>query len=423
MAEIPSNRKRSNVWLHYTPVNNDKAKCDICRMELSHKGGSTANLLRHLNNKHPTDDTGRGKQVPNRPNVTASGVQQTEGTTATVTVASTSAKSEETHAIGSAVETSAKSKTSGNTATSTQCPAREMSTRDRVQSRMNHFVTRPTTVSQQKALDEAIAYMICKDYQPFSIVEDEGFRYYSRLMNPSYSLPSRSTVTRTIMPHLYEKTLSSTKEQMLEASAVCLTTDGWTSSTNQSYIAYTAHFINDQYDLKSCLLECSPYTDRHTAENLRDELYRVTSEWNIKDKIVAVVSDNAADITAAIRLTGWTHLPCFAHTFNLVVQEGLKQIKHVQDKVKAVVEYFHRSTVASEKLKLIQRQMGVKELKLKQDVVTRWNSTFHMMARFIDQKEAIVSTLAIVNATVETPTAADGKLLLNLAPFSRLSTK
>jgi hypothetical protein len=159
MADIVSNRKRSNVWLHFTPSNNDKAKCDICRMELSHKGGSTANLLRHLTNKHPSIDTGRSKNMPGRPAVTVD-ERATAGMAASVASTSRNVESApaESHGSVSAVQPVS--------AVTSQDRAREMSTRDRVQSRMNHYVTRPTTVSQQKALDEAIAIMICKDYQP-----------------------------------------------------------------------------------------------------------------------------------------------------------------------------------------------------------------------------------------------------------------
>ncbi|XP_049782800.1 uncharacterized protein LOC126184454, partial [Schistocerca cancellata] len=31
------------------------------------------------------------------------------------------------------------------------------------------------------------------------------------------------------------------------------------------------------------------------------------------------ISDNAANIVAAIRLTAWKHITCFAHTLNLIV--------------------------------------------------------------------------------------------------------
>ncbi|KAI4900017.1 hypothetical protein NFI96_023279 [Prochilodus magdalenae] len=66
-----------------------------------------------------------------------------------------------------------------------------------------------------------------------------------------------------------------------------------------------------------------------------------------------------------------------------------------------MVEFFHRSTAATEKLKSTQRQMGMPELKLKQECVTRWNSTFHMLKRILDSKDAVISTLAVISALVD----------------------
>ena len=42
----------------------------------------------------------------------------------------------------------------------------------------------------------------------------------------------------------------------------------------------------------------------HTAENIADELKQVTDKWKITKKIVAVVTDNVANIVAAVRLIG-----------------------------------------------------------------------------------------------------------------------
>ena len=42
--------------------------------------------------------------------------------------------------------------------------------------------------------------------------------------------------------------------------------------------------------------------------------------------------------------------------------------------------------------------MRIPELRPKQDCTTRWNSTFHMLKRFLELKNAIIFTLAIVNA-------------------------
>lgn len=48
------------------------------------------------------------------------------------------------------------------------------------------------------------------------------------------------------------------------AVARCVTTDGWTSMATDSYIAFTAHFIDEQYTMRSVLLDCFNYNDRHT---------------------------------------------------------------------------------------------------------------------------------------------------------------
>ncbi|KAK1885226.1 Transposable element Hobo transposase, partial [Dissostichus eleginoides] len=40
------------------------------------------------------------------------------------------------------------------------------------------------------------------------------------------------------------------------------------------------------------------------------------------------------------------------------------------------------------------------ELRLKQDCITRWNSTYDMLKSFLKSKDAIISTLAITNASV-----------------------
>ena len=49
-----------------------------------------------------------------------------------------------------------------------------------------------------------------------------------------------------------------------------------------------------------------------------------------------------------------------------------------------LVEYFHRSTVAAKKLRSLQLQMFPNKtvLKLKNDVPTRWNSTYYNKQRF-----------------------------------------
>lgn len=141
---------------------------------------------------------------------------------------------------------------------------------------------------RQRALDEVLARMIAWDFQSYSIVEDRGFRQFSKELNPNYVLPSRKTLSGTIIPDLYRKTQEKIKEKVDRAEAVCLTTDCWTSRTTTFFMSVTCHFIDD-FKMETVLLECFQMGVRHTADNLADQLLRVAREWNIEDKVAACV--------------------------------------------------------------------------------------------------------------------------------------
>jgi len=66
---------------------------------------------------------------------------------------------------------------------------------------------------------------------------------------------------------------------------------------------------------------------RHTNQNIKDDLQNVVRQWGLQNKVAACTTDNAANITAAIRFCMWIHIPCFAHSLNLIVQYSLEHIQ------------------------------------------------------------------------------------------------
>lgn len=405
-------RKRSHIWNSFSEVSPGQAKCGLCMSIISFKGGSTCNLSRHLKNRH----VGVNYEKEKRPKTCTEQVFELPVSVTQLEKSSPATPSTFTMSSSPiAINTSQPSITKS-------VPGERTS-----QSSLTSYIHKPIPIHKSKAVDEQLVKLIVKDYHPFSIVESESFKSFVKTLNPGYSLPSRKTVSTSLIPQLYNKTAEVVREELNDASAVAITTDGWTSITNQSYFSLTAHFIDDQCNLKSYLLDCFEYEERHTAENIAGELQRVVNEWGISSKICGAITDNAANMTAAIRLCKWRHIPCFAHSINLIVQAGIQEICEVQKKVKSIVEFFKRSPQATAKLLVSQKQMELPEHKLIQDIVTRWNSTYDMFERFIELKEAIISTLSLLNSQIPQLTSDDWDVLVKaceiLRVFKEVSTE
>lgn len=146
-------------------------------------------------------------------------------------------------------------------------------------------------------------------------------------LNPNYHLPSRHTMSKTLVPKKYEQTLIKCKLIIFKAHRVCLTTDCWTSRNNESFMAVTAHFITDDFFSKSMLLSCTSFSESHTSVNIAQELKNIMDEWNINQKVGLIVSDNASNVVGAVQKElKLKHLGCTAHNINLILSEALGEL-------------------------------------------------------------------------------------------------
>lgn len=116
--------------------------------------------------------------------------------------------------------------------------------------------------------------------------------------------------------------------------------------------------------------------------NLSIIIQSIIDEWQLKDKIVLVVSDNAANIKGAISTLELTHFGCFAHSLNLIVQEALKTQSNLINTVKTIVGHFKRSSNANHQLMLYQENSGATPKKLLNDSHTL-EYTFHLLTFLI----------------------------------------
>jgi hypothetical protein len=88
-------------------------------------------------------------------------------------------------------------------------------------------------------VDQNLARFFALDLQPFSIVEDRGFKAFTKALNPFYILPSRQTLSKSIISEFFSKIHEQIMEKVGKASAVCLTADCWTSRGHMwFYVSY-----------------------------------------------------------------------------------------------------------------------------------------------------------------------------------------
>lgn len=142
--------------------------------------------------------------------------------------------------------------------------------------------------------------MVTEDFQPFSIVDDSGFKQFVNALNPSYEIPSRKVISRNYLPAAYEECRNLIKENLKNITKVCLTTDCWSSACNDSYLSLTAHYITEEFIMESVLLDCVLFMGSHTSVNLATKIKEITDSYELSDKILLVVSDNASNIVGAI---------------------------------------------------------------------------------------------------------------------------
>ncbi|XP_077314545.1 E3 SUMO-protein ligase ZBED1-like [Lithobates pipiens] len=255
--------------------------------------------------------------------------------------------------------------------------------------------TLPPNSENGKRITKAVATFIAKDLRPYSVVDNTGFHYLLKTIEPRYKIPSRSHFTENVIPALYHETKAQIITSMSQASRAAITCDSWTSVTTESYVTITAHYVSKDWQIMSHVLQTRAIYESHMGAHLAELLSRVVEEWQLSDKSVVLVTDNASNMIVAAQVGKFPHVKCFAHTLNLASQRAMKvgTLSRFLGRVRRISTFFHRSTRASQCLKEKQKCLGLKNHKLITDVPTRWNNAYDMVERFLEQQPSVCATL------------------------------
>ena len=148
----------------------------------------------------------------------------------------------------------------------------------------------PKPGARHHSIAVGAAEMTFLDFQPFSIVNDVGFKRFVHLLDPAAILPSRPHVTEKILPSLYRELCKKVKSS-ISGQSIALSTDSWTSRASESYTTFTAHMIDSNWKQQVYVLATMQSTD-HSSDAIAELVKLVSLQWGIEPQ--AITTDNAS---------------------------------------------------------------------------------------------------------------------------------
>lgn len=224
----------------------------------------------------------------------------------------------------------------------------------------SHSQTKSSTYGQnsekKRRIDVKIGLMIACDFQPYSIVEDIGFRELVKELDPKYPMVCRQTLTNSIVPELFRYSQEAVSNILENIDYVALAVDSWTSRASDAYIGITCHFIDSDWKMNVISLDTVLVTEAENADYVSRVVLDVCDDWGIRNKVVAMVTDEAAVMIKAADISGYKHIPCVCHVMNTVIRNAVNweeidqldvELTSLFTKCRSIVSFFHRSAKAT----------------------------------------------------------------------------
>ena len=166
-------------------------QCLLCKKILSYNGGTTSNLIQHLNKKHQSEVE----------------VQKVE-----------------------------------TTGTEDTTP-KQLSITQFGKLYKGKSISKPCSVETKEEITRILTKWTWKDMRPISIVHDKGLIELLAFLEPNYRPPSTTHVSAQIRKD-FEDGKAAVKKQLHGSSSIALTTDIWTLKATQSFVTTTAYFLD-----------------------------------------------------------------------------------------------------------------------------------------------------------------------------------
>ena len=248
-----------------------------------------------------------------------------------------------------------------------------------------------------KSKHQALLTMMITDLQPFRIVNDPGFLNYSKLLDPRFAVGSDMFYRRLLeKASVKGRNKIQSKLDQDKPQSVSVQMDGW-STHKHGYIGLNVNYINSEWRRAKLCLACRPFDEHHTGQNLARWVESECDAWGITDSVGVVTTDTAANMKKMMNYLPYhfSHGDCINHVLQLVIKDELLEkpsIKNLVQNCRSICSFANMSVLLAQSIIKRQIEAGKEKndcLYLVQDVVTRWNSTYLMLKRFLELQQVI----------------------------------
>ncbi len=266
-----------------------------------------------------------------------------------------------------------------------------------------NFAGKPSANSYARLLVK----MAAVHHYPFTMADNPDLRLMIKAAGYKGNMPCRMKVSNTVgeeFSHL-KKTAQDTMRRWLgeDNALVCICPDNWTSANYNQFMGVYCYFVHPSFK-KICkvLIGFKETPDGHSAEICKDILDETITDWGLWPHIGGVVSDAGSDIQAGIKLllesksipATLVQHKCIAHVVNRGVRDFINAspaLTYLCQVLNNLVSHLRRSAKRVSSWRQACIDAFLKDgVMLNHDMEVRWSSTYNLMQRVLDYKEAVL---------------------------------
>lgn len=272
---------------------------------------------------------------------------------------------------------------------------------------MAELLNNKKRIAAKEEADAAIGRLFFYNGLSFNVLKSPFFRSACAAIaragaqaQGAYVPPSYNHVRTTLLEQQKEQVRAAVSlKRGLDGTGLTLVTDGWTSGTNRQMVNVLLVSHMGAEFLFS--VDASSFTK--SAEFIAGLLKRALEEVG-KERVVQVVTDNAANCLAAGKLITdefpWiTHTPCATHSIDLLLEDFGKVpwVAEIVDAAHGVVKFITRHCKVLDVYRNAPRvgPDGKKRgaLELIKPVETRFGTDIMMLNRLVEERDAVEQTV------------------------------